>query len=319
MPNDLERLLTRQDGLLTRDQALSTGLSRHAIDHRVRPGGPWQVVLWGVYATCTGDLTQRQRLRAGLLHAGEGACLASVSALAVEGFRYLPPRSGDAVHVLAPHQRGVRSTGFVAVTRSTRPWRDRLLDGLPVCDVARAVVDACRSLGDQRAVTAVVAEAVQRRRTTLAALERELETGPTAGTARTRRALAAVRGGARSAPEADALALIQAAAMPLPEFNADICAEDGRWLARADAVWRDVRLVLEIQSMEWHLNPEQYEATMRRKLLLEKHGWHVIEVSPRRLRTDPAGVRRDLEEAYGNLRRLSELPTGGAAVIGAQR
>jgi hypothetical protein len=37
-----------QDGLITRAQALASGLSPAAIEHAIRLGGPWRRVLRGV-------------------------------------------------------------------------------------------------------------------------------------------------------------------------------------------------------------------------------------------------------------------------------
>ena len=64
MADDAERQLLamaeRQDHVVSRLQAPSGGISRHAIAHRIRPGGPWKAMLPGVYLTVTGTPTQGQ-------------------------------------------------------------------------------------------------------------------------------------------------------------------------------------------------------------------------------------------------------------------
>src|SRR5207249_2116265 len=94
------------------------------------------------------------------------------------------------VHVLLPMSVHRRSTGFVVVRRTIHPplpvWST---DDTPLAPAARAVVDTCLRLTDQRAVRAIVAEAVQRRRTTIEALLVELVAAPSAGSAVLRRVL----------------------------------------------------------------------------------------------------------------------------------
>src|SRR5579859_3901192 len=62
----------RQGDLVTRSQALSAGLTKDALRHRLSPSGPWRVVLPGVYLAHNGGLTigprrGRPRSRAGRL------------------------------------------------------------------------------------------------------------------------------------------------------------------------------------------------------------------------------------------------------------
>ncbi|NED96294.1 type IV toxin-antitoxin system AbiEi family antitoxin domain-containing protein [Phytoactinopolyspora alkaliphila] len=52
-----------QDGLITRQQALASGMSPKALQHRLRQGGPWRRVLRGVYATFDGPLADIHLLR----------------------------------------------------------------------------------------------------------------------------------------------------------------------------------------------------------------------------------------------------------------
>lgn len=50
----VDGLLARQAGLITRNQAMSLAMSEDALRHRLRLGGPWQIVLPGVYLSTTG-------------------------------------------------------------------------------------------------------------------------------------------------------------------------------------------------------------------------------------------------------------------------
>ena len=80
-------LLRRQNLVLGRDQALDCGLSPAALIHRLRPGGPWQKLLLGVYLTRTGPASAEQREMAALLHAGPRSVLTGTAAARRYGFQ----------------------------------------------------------------------------------------------------------------------------------------------------------------------------------------------------------------------------------------
>jgi hypothetical protein len=79
-PLALQKLIRRQDSVVSRAQALQAGLSRHAIGYRLRAGGPWQPVLPGVYLTSPGTPTQAQRETAAVIYGGPQAVITGVAA-----------------------------------------------------------------------------------------------------------------------------------------------------------------------------------------------------------------------------------------------
>ncbi len=94
-------------------------MSPAAIVHAVRPGGPWQRVLRGVFATFTGPLSPLHRLRAARLYAGDGALVTGAWACWMSGLAYGPP-VGDEVEVLVARDVRLHGTGFVVVRRTVR-------------------------------------------------------------------------------------------------------------------------------------------------------------------------------------------------------
>jgi hypothetical protein len=56
--------------------------------------------------------------------------------------------------------------------------------------------------------------------------------------------------------------------------------------------------MVEVDSVAWHRAGDRYEATEKRRALYASFGWRVIPVSPLRLRTEPAQVRIEIEQAY---------------------
>lgn len=297
LPDDFPALLDRQASLFSWHQAVSAGLSRHALAHRCRPDGPWQRVLPEVYAACNGPLTGLQRRQAALLYAGPSSMLYGLTAAASLGLRAVPEL--DAVHVLVPPMGRRSSVGFAQVHVTVRPEEHPVrVGGLRTPSVARAVVDGCRQLSTLRSVRALIAEAVQRGRTSVPRLAEELELGPSAGSALPRRVLTEVAAGVRSAPEAELAQLLRRTKLPEPRWNVDLLDTAGCWLARPDAHWRCPALVLEVDSREWHLDPASWEATMRRHNRLQAAGYAVLHFSPSRIRAKPEAVLAEVEEAY---------------------
>lgn len=290
----LAALAADQNGLITRSQASGAGISDGAIRHAIAPGGRWQRVLPGVYATFTGPLTMRHRLTALVLAAGEGACVSAVAACRVHGLRYLPPTAPTVV--LVPAERRVVLPSTVRVVRTRRLPAALVRDGIAVAPVERAVVDACVLMGSLRDVRALTCESVQRGMTTVARLEAEVMASPVRGSRRARQALDDLALGARSAPECDLLDLLrQSSVVPMPQMNVALPGLAG---VIPDAWWRQARLVLEVDSAEHHAYGPAAEATQRRHALMAAAGWTVLPISPRRLRDDPSGVLRDIESAY---------------------
>jgi len=283
----LAELLRKQHDVVTRRQTADCGLTDRALRYRIRPGGPWQRLLPGVYLAVTGTPTPDQRDMAGLLYAGRGSLLTAAAALRRLGLK--APRVA-VVDVLVPAARRRQSTGFVRVLRTTRMPEQACISGqIRFTMAARAVADAARTLKDLGEVRAVVADSVQRNWCRVAELAEELRRGPAAGSARFRRVLAEVADGVRSTAEADFRDLIKRAGLPVPMFNARLYA--GRVLiAVADAWWPEAAVVAEVDSREWHLSPADWERTLRRHARLTAHGILVLHFTPRQVRTEPAQV-----------------------------
>lgn len=280
-------LMADQRGLVTRGQALG-GLSRAAIEHRLRPGGPWQVVLPAVYASFTGELATHQRWIAALLFGGPACLLGGATAVALHGLRQ-GPRSRQ-VHLLMPHKIRRANQGFVRIRRTTSMPPPMFFDDLRAVPVGRAVVDACRELVTLDQVRGLVAESVQRRKATAEDIAAEVARGASAGSALITRALAEVFAGTRSVAESYGRALLEGSALPRPVWNRDLFTATGEWLACPDAWWCEAGVVLEVDSREWHLLPEHWAATLRRHARMTSYGLLVVHVTPRQLREQPIEV-----------------------------
>ena len=270
-------LLRKQHGAMSREQALSRGVSLSALSYRSRAGGPWPALLPGVYLTHTGAPSDDQREMAALLYAGPCGVLTGAAALRRYGLA--GPRT-DLVDVLVPAGVQKRDAGFARIHRTARlPERVAVAGGVQFALPPRAVADAVRGLADIGEVRAVVAGAVQRRKCPVGLLAAELDSGPRQGSALLRRALAEVADGVRSAAEADLRTLIKRAKLPIPMFNARLFI--GRvFLASPDCWWPDAGVAAEADSRQWHLSPRDWEETLARHARMSAHGIIALHFTP---------------------------------------
>jgi very-short-patch-repair endonuclease len=282
-----QRFADSQFGVISRDQATQCGVTRSALQHRVRPGGRWRRVLPGVYATATGKPTHDQLLMAALLYGGDGSMVTGLAAL--RSYKIQVPDTRE-IDILIPAGRHRASREFVVVRRTTRmPRRFTALGPIRYTMPARAVADAALGLVRLADVRAVVAGAVQRNCCTAADIAAELTGGPRRDSGRLRLALAEVEDGIRSAAEADLRLLIRRTRLPTPLYNARLYV-GGQLVAVADAWWPDAGVAVEVDSREWHFSPDGWEHTMRRHDELTALGILLLHVTPRQIRTEPAEV-----------------------------
>jgi hypothetical protein len=302
----LRQVLQAQHQVITRRQALLCGMPHSTLDRYIAPGGPWQRLLPGVYLTVTGTVRQDQREMAALLYAGPRSLITGVAA--VRRHRLSAP-GPDLIDVLIPWGRQRQSTGFVRMHRTRRmPDRGYLTGKIWFAQAPRAVADATRSLTRFDDVRQVVCAAVQQRACTIAELTEELQAGPPAGAAWFREALAEVGDGVRSVAEADHRILILRSDLPKPMFNARLFDADGVFIAMTDAWWKEAGVASEVDSRAHHLSAADQDRTSERHDRLIAHGIFALHFSPKRIKTDPAGIISELRSAIEQGRRRPSLP-----------
>ncbi len=275
---------------------LTLGLPRSTLYRRCLPERGWQLLLPGVVLLNAGKPTDEQRLRAAVLYAGSGARVTGLAAAYCHGLRRVP--NTGSVHVLVPSGRHPRSTGFVVIERTTRLPRPVLCDGVPCAPVTRAVLDGARRLPDTNQIRALLAEAVQRGHCAPEQLAAELDAGGQHGSACPRHVLVEILDGVRSVAESHARHLVRRSGLPAPRWNAEVLDGAGRLIATPDAWWADVGLAWEIDSLDYHLAPEDYRHTVARNARYAAHGIPFLQTVPVRLTTEPSKVLDELRSAH---------------------
>ena len=273
-------LAGQQHGVVSRRQLLAAGVSGRAVERRIE-GGRLHPLRAGVYAVGHRVVSREGRWMAAVLAAGGDAVLSHRSAAALWGIR---PTASARVEITAP--------------RTLRPRKDLL----PHCAVLPAdeMTTYQRHPGDDRAQDPPRPRRRPETERARPGAERSGDPqapGPTGamldairggrGTATLRTLLFNARRSLRSPTEAEFLAFIRAHGLPEPETNVII--ED----YECDAVWRDARLIVELDGFATHGTRRAFEQDRARDRKLAARGWRTLRVTKRQL-DDPGELRAEL-------------------------
>jgi very-short-patch-repair endonuclease len=278
----IAELAARQRGLVTRKQLLEIGLTPEAIDHWMRSARLHRLYR-GVYLLGHAGVTEGARELGAVLACGADAVISHRSAAWL--WRLLPAAKGDVEVTVAG--RDCRSRPGIQVHRIRHlDRRDiRKLGGIPIASPARTILDIA-SLVSPRDLEQALAEAYARRlarRSELASLLARRSSRPG-----TRALRALLEDGTpaltRSQAEDRLLGLIRAAELPAPQTNIRI----GRH--EVDFVWRDQRLIVEVDGFRFHSSRSAFESDRRRDAELSSQGFRVIRITWRQIVDRPEAL-----------------------------
>lgn len=294
------RTAARQWGVLGYTQAIAAGLTADQITYRLQTG-QWRRVARKVYIVAGAPDCWEQKVMIACLAGPPGTVASHLTAAALFGLAKPPPipqvtiKRGASGRFQAAHQfRGGFGPGETCVRskiRCTSPARTiidcaaaGLLDADGLCDLVDSAL--CKKLlRPYRLVTAsgrAWAATSGRRRGRLAILERALNvwrSGAPAG----------------SPPEARLQRRLIEWGFPRAERQVEVSDEDGRFVARADVGIRELKVLFEYDSDEYH-GPRCWIADDERKRRLEELGWRVVSIDRFDLRPSSTRLRDELEK-----------------------
>lgn len=293
---DLRAVIARQDGVVTRRQLVTGGVSPAAV--RWNSGRAWRVLLPHVVMLSRETPRPRQRQVAGLLWAGPQSVLAGATAAALHGIR--TAGASERVHLLVPAPLSSRRSGFAEVRRTLLHDPDAVTRGpIRLSSPARAAVDAARAALTERDRSAILVEAVQRGLCSVDDLAEWVHRLRTRDAARLRTPLEHAASGAWSLPEYELLELVaRSAALPPAWANPSLEQQDGSPLTTPDVWFDDVALAVMVHSRQYHAEADDWDATVESDADLVGAGVVVAGVTPRRIRSDPLAVLRRIERAH---------------------
>ncbi|POX47365.1 hypothetical protein [Streptomyces sp. Ru72] len=314
-PRPLRHLSDVQRRVLTTAQLRAHGVTAAETTGKCRPGGPWQQFLPGVYLLHPGPPTSEERLHGVLLYAarssladpvpavpaqpGAGtahrplpytdAVLTGLAALALYGFASAPGLSSlEKIDVLVPRTRRLRSTGCARVVRTPSLPDPRLVTGVPVAPVARALADAVAQVPDAVVVRRLLTEAVRDGHCEPAALVRELNQARLLSRPHVVDAVDALLAESRAVAEDRLYRMVREHGLPDPVWNVDLRLPGGPYLGGLDAYWPEQAVALELDTRA----PRQDEDALwseyaRKREQLERLGITVVYLTPKKLRDCP--------------------------------
>ena len=272
-------LAARQHGVVSRLQLSALGLSRAAIETRVRTGRLHRVHR-GVFAVGHRRLTRSGQLMAAVLACGEGAVISHRSAAALWGLTREAPVRVDVLRATA----GGRPHPGIAFHRTRRllDHERTQVDGIPVTSIARTLLD----LTDVARVDRAVAQADRLGLLDAAAVQRAIADNP--GRRGAKRLLAAIDVPVltRSELEDAFLGLVRRANLPEPLVNQRVAGLE------VDFHWPDHRLVVETDGATYHRSRAAQERDRDREAILARAGVRTHRFTHRQVVRDP----RDVEE-----------------------
>jgi very-short-patch-repair endonuclease len=102
--------------------------------------------------------------------------------------------------------------------------------------------------------------------------------------------------------------LIRTANLPRPEVNVEVEGHE------VDVVWRSQKLIVELDSREFHLTRRAFETDRERDARLQVAGYSVIRITWRRLTTEPQTIVKELEALlYAPARPMAEVSAVASA------
>lgn len=264
-----------QHGVVTSAQLVAAGLSRDAVQRRLRSGRLHRVHR-AVYAVGHPHLSASGRFLAAVLACGPGAVLSHASAAAAWGLRLA---TGGLIDVTVPTPR----RAHIGIRLHVRPVADderAFVDRIPVTTVARTLFDLAPALG-VRGLERLAARAEADRLaspTSLAALAARHRGRHGAPAIRSVLARARLTDGAtRSELEDRFLALVDAAGLPRPRLNHPIPVA-GRTIV-ADAAWPAARVLVELDGYAHHGTREAFERDRERDREALMAGWTTVRAT----------------------------------------
>jgi very-short-patch-repair endonuclease len=267
----LARLAGRQHGTVAAWQLLTAGFTRRMIDRRVQAAQLF-VIFAGVYAVGHRALSPLGCDMAAVLAGGPGAVLSHRSAANLQRFR----KHGGLPEITVPRTGARQRTGIrIHVSATLTSQNTMRLNGIPVTTPARTLVDLADVLGADdlaRAVSAAErADLIDRRRLWTPPGRRNPVRAPHVWT--------------RSRFEREFRKALLDWGLPEPEFNQEILAG-----VEVDVVWRERRVVVELDHPHTHLNPESFESDPLKAERIADAGYTLRRVTERRFATRPQEV-----------------------------
>lgn len=286
--NDLVGIAAGQRYLVTRREALDTGMSMTAIRRKLATGELVRRQA-GVYQVDSRPQEWRDRLMSALLAAGPASLVSHRAALVLwelDGISSAP------LEVTAPYSNRPIPNGVV-VHRTRRSMDHVLVDGLRVTTPERTLLDCCSVL-PALIVAKALESAIRKRLTTEERIYATLvEKGGRGvkGSKKLRWILAERISDTTTASgsESELLYHMRMALLPLPILEQEFFSADGQRMV-PDFYWPNRHKAVEVDGLDAHDSADKLDRDLKRQNALMDLGIELRRFSAREVRRNPQGV-----------------------------
>lgn len=287
---ELERLLVRQGGLVTRAQAIAYGVPARTVARRVS-SGTWRERFPGVYLVAGHRVTAETRVRAAWLWGGARSVVTGPAAAYWLGLR--PGAPAEVVLAVPPTVQRARRPG-VRLRRRTLDPADRVVHrGIVVSATPLTVLETSAVLPDA-AGAALLDRALQRWVSYGELHAAYCRVAGTPGIAAAARLLVGAGDRADSGLERRLLRLLREARLP----GLVRAVPFGPWAI--DLAFPAVRVAVEVDGWAWHSDPERFRTDRRKQNALVAAGWTVLRFTWSDVHDRPAETVGRIRRAVGD-------------------
>lgn len=299
LPSRVADHVRRQDGLLTRAQALAAGVPAWQIESLLRRG-EWSRVFAGVYRAGSGPDADLQLIRAAHLWAGPDSIVTGAAALRWQRRRDEPVTTVDLATTKRLRVPDVKPRILAHRQRIHEFWVAHW-NGIRVARAEYAIAQLLPTEGP-----VLLDDAVRRRWVSVEmVMEVHRSLGPTRGSASRARILRAAEGGAESEGERLLHRALREAGITGWAANAPV--RLGSTTRVGDVVFREIKLVVEVDGFAFHTSHERFTSDRERQNAFAVAGWTVLRFTWWQLVQDP-------QRAVLEIRAAVEALTSRAAL-----
>lgn len=294
-PAQIRPLIARQEGLISRAQAVAAGMTVTQIRTRLERDD-WVTIHPEVYRSCEHELSPSVRVRAASLWAGDAGNLSGQTAAWWWGLTDHPP---GMVEVTVPRALHRRPRPQVRVIRRDLAQNDRAIHrGVPVTGLALSALHGAVALGPAGA--AMLDRALQRR-VGLAELEAAHQRNlGAAGSPAAARLIMAAADGAAAISERLLIRLLKKSGISGWRVNPRVAVNGS--VIRPDVAFLDEGIVVEVDGWAWHHTPDRFQRDRVRQNALVGAGWIVLRFTWFDLTSRPDEVIHQIENVVRHRR-----------------
>ena len=289
-----------QYGVFSRGQAIAAGFSKSAIDRRVR-SGRWRVALRGVYRLSGVPPSHQQKLMEAFLWAGPSAVVSHRSAGELLGLEGVPK---GFVELTARKDRRTPPGIILHVTEALPRSDCAKLGPFTLTNVTRTCIDLGAVVGEE-IVEVAMEDALRTRRTSLDKLSRRTDalvckgrTGPGVIKRLLGRRISSERP-TDTGFETKLFRILRENGFPLPVRQFVVRRRDGRFNARVDLAYPEIKLAIECDSYKFHSGRRAWEKDRKRGNPLVAAGWGTLRATWSDLE-NPMEFLQILREAFSS-------------------